>query len=133
MQRESSKTSADARGRGAPFLEAIRFTEKNPVERQPSVRPTGRADDLDRLIRFQDGQQYGARTSRGWCSDPYALAMMSFAKRQKLPSLFIAFAVGLVWALVMGLTLRWQVAAADGLVMLTALAGTLLLYRRLAV
>jgi len=60
-----------------------------------------------------------------------ALAMMFFANRQKLPGLFIAFAVGLVWALAMGLTRGWQVAGTDGLLMLVALAGTLMRYQRL--
>jgi hypothetical protein len=59
------------------------------------------------------------------------LAMLFFANRQRLAGLFIAFAVGIGWALVMGLTRGWQVAATDALAMVTALAGTLMRYRRL--
>lgn len=60
-----------------------------------------------------------------------ALAMMFFAKRQRRAGLFIAFAVGIGLSLAMGLARGWKVALTDAAVMLIALAGTLMAYRRL--
>jgi hypothetical protein len=57
--------------------------------------------------------------------------MILGARRKNLAIIFGAFAVGVGWAALMFFVRDWAVASADGVVMLAALAASLILHQRL--